>query len=515
MSHWTPEDKIVKARIDFIYNDCVFLGNLALRLKLVDATEWCPTAATDFKHLYYNRDLIDRCTLAEVKFIIAHEVMHCVYDHFNRRNGREPRLYNCAGDYVINLELKDLGIGEFPSNSTLVDPKWIEKLKEENPTGYARWKKEFSGKQDEIGILVDEKYRGMSSEEVYDLLREEMDNQQQQQQDCQTCGGSGEVDSDDDSDSGDSDGSGDEQGEDAQDGSGSGDDGQEDGDGHGHGGKEPCPDCGGSGKSGGYGGPMGHDMHIDPEVGKSNEDDDGSQGPVSMSQEEFDRLSDDMKKAIMDAAKVAESARGGAGNIPGGVKRLIDEWTDSTVDWRDYLNNVIQSTLKSDYTWQRQSRKSMSGGYYLPAMDNDDMVSVDLAIDTSGSMSAEMLKDILGEVKGIMEQFADFRLRVWCFDTRTYKIWEFGPDNVDDIYEFQLEGGGGTMFECNWEMMREEEIMPDQFILCTDGYPCGTWGEEDYCETVFLVHGHTSLVAPFGITVHHEKAIEAAKNDGY
>jgi len=63
-------------------------------------------------------------------------------------------------------------------------------------------------------------------------------------------------------------------------------------------------------------------------------------------------------------------------------------------------------------------------------------------------------------------------------------------------------------------MMREEEIMPDQFILCTDGYPCGTWGEEDYCETVFLVHGHTDLVAPFGITVHHEKAIEAAKARG-
>jgi predicted metal-dependent peptidase len=472
MSQWTPEDKIVKARIDFIYNDCVFLGNLALRLKLVDATDWCPTAATDFKHLYFNRELIDRCTLAETKFIIAHEVMHCVYDHFNRRNGRNPRLYNCAGDYVINLELKDLGIGEIPSNSTLIDPAWVEKLKEENPQGYKRFKKEFAGKEDEVGCLVDEKYRGMSSEEVYDLLREEMD--QQQQQSCQTCGGSGEVSEDDQDGSGDS---GDE-----------GEDGQDDGDGHGHGGTEPCPDCGGSGQQGGYNGPMGHDMHMDPQVGDSDdESEDGSSGPIPMSQEEYDRLSDDMKKAIMDAAKVAESARGGAGNIPGGVKRMIDEWTDSTVNWRDYLNNVIQSTLKSDYTWQRQSRKSM--------------------------LTSEMLKDILGEVKGIMEQFSDFRMRVWCFDTRTYKIWEFGPDTIDDIYEFELEGGGGTMFECNWEMMREEEIMPDQLILCTDGYPCGSWGEEDYCETVFLVHGHKDIVAPFGITVHHEKALEAAKND--
>ena len=471
MANWSPEDKITKARIDFIYNDCVFLGNLALRLKLVDATLWCPTAATDFKHLYYNRDFIGRCSLSEVKFVIAHEVMHCVYDHFNRRNGREPRMYNCAGDYVINLELKDLGIGEFPSSDTMMDPEWAEKMRQENPKAWKKMRKEFPG--GEPGVLCDEKYRGMASEEVYDLLMKDQKDQQQQQQ-CNSCGGSGEQDD-------------------------------------GEGGTEPCDDCGGSGQSGGNG-PVSHDMHIDPEIG-NGDGEDGENGPVPMTQEEFDRMSDDMKKAIMDAAKVAEGARGSAGNMPGGVKRLIDEWTDSTVDWRDYLNNVIQSTLKSDYTWSRQSRKSMSSSYYLPAMDNDDLVSVDLAIDTSGSMTSEMLKDILGEVKGIMDQFADFRLRVWCFDTSTYEIHEYGPDNVDDIYDFELVGGGGTMFECNWEMMREEEIMPDQFILCTDGYPCGSWGEEDYCDTVFLVHGHTNLVAPFGITVHHEKAIEAAKND--
>jgi len=386
--NWTPEKKITKARIDFIYNDCVFLGNLSLRLKLVDATDWCPTAATDFKNLYYNRDLIDRCTLDEVKFIIAHEVMHNVYDHFNRRNGREPRLYNCAGDYVINLELQDLGIGSFPNNQTLVDPKWIADLKENNPQGYRRFKKEFAGKEDEIGILCDDRFRNMGSEEVYKILKQEMEDQQEQQGQgqegdgqCGDCGGTGQSG-----------------------GSDSGDDGDEEG----QGGGGTCESCDGTGASGGQGsGPVGHDMHVDPNVGNGDQDDesnDGSQGPVQMSKEEYERISDDMKKAIMDAAKVAEGARGSAGNIPGGVKRLIDEWTDSTVDWREYLNNVIQSTLKSDYTWQRQSRKSMSSGYYLPAMDNDDMVSVDLAIDTSGSMSAEMLKDILGEVKGIMEQ---------------------------------------------------------------------------------------------------------------
>lgn len=482
MSKWSPEDKLVKARIDFIYNDCVFLGNLALRLKLVDATKWCPTAATDFKHLYYNRDFIDRCSLDDTKFVIGHEVMHCVYDHFSRREHRDPMLYNCAGDYMINLELKDLGIGTFPTSDTMMDPEFAKAVKEHDPKAWRKYKKEFSGKP---GVLCEEKYRDMASEEIYDLLKKEQDEQDKQSGKgegdgkCGDCGGSGE--SQDPSD--------------------------QDGDGN----PGECGSCKGSGKSkAGQGSPCSHDMHMDPEAGKGDDDDDGSEGPIKIDQDELDRMDSEMRKAIMDAAAVASEARGGAGNIPGGVKKLIEEWTDSTVDWREYLNNAVQSTLKSDYTWQKQSRKSQSTNYYLPAMDNDMMVSVDLAIDTSGSMGANMLKDILGEVKGIMEQFADFKLRVWCFDTQTYKIYEYGPDNVDDIYDFELQGFGGTMFECNWHMMIENEIVPDQFILCTDGYPCGTWGEEweDYCEVVFLVHGSKKLVAPFGITVHHENATD-------
>lgn len=459
---WTPEEKLVKARIDFIHNDCVFLGNLALRLKLIDATKWCPTAATDFKHMYYNRDFIDRCSLDETKFVIAHEVMHNVYDHQLRHTGMDPRTANEAGDYVINLELKDLAIGSFPSSQTMMDPKFEELLKEHDYKAWEKFKKEFAGKP---GVLCEEKYRGMCSEEVYGLLMKEKKE-------------NGESDRTSHDMHIDPNGAGGESGEGGE-----------------------CQDCEGTGKGDGKNGEC-ESCH------GTGQDNSGKDGPVIMTQEELDRIPDDMRKAIMDAAKVAESASGQAGRVPGGVKQLIDEWTDSKIDWREYLNNVVQSTLKSDYTWMRQSRKSMSSGFYLPAMDNDDMVSVDIAIDTSGSMSNQMLRDIMGEVKGIMEQFADFRLRAWCFDTRTYKIHEYGPDTLDEIENFQLQGGGGTMFECNWEMMKEEDLMPDQLIVATDGCPCGGWGDEDWCPTVFLVHTYPEITAPFGETVHYEEAAQ-------
>jgi hypothetical protein len=60
----------------------------------------------------------------------------------------------------------------------------------------------------------------------------------------------------------------------------------------------------------------------------------------------------------------------------------------------------------------------------------------------------------------------------------------------------------------NWEYMKEHNITPKKFIMFTDGYPFGSWGDEDYCETVFIIHGHhdKNTKAPFGVTAHYEEA---------
>ena len=56
--------------------------------------------------------------------------------------------------------------------------------------------------------------------------------------------------------------------------------------------------------------------------------------------------------------------------------------------------------------------------------------------------------------------------------------------------------------------MKEHDIQPKKLIMFTDGYPFGSWGEEDYCETVFVIHGHhdRNFTAPFGVTAHYEDA---------
>jgi predicted metal-dependent peptidase len=96
-----------------------------------------PTAATDGRTIFINPvtygDLTDKTRVSR----LMHEVTHCTMGHCGRRGHRNKMKWNRAVDYYTNLMLVDAG---------------FEKI--------STW-------------LYDEKYRGMSSEEIYDALPDE------------------------------------------------------------------------------------------------------------------------------------------------------------------------------------------------------------------------------------------------------------------------------------------------------------------------------------------------------
>ena len=49
------QDRIIVARVGLLLRH-PFFGNMATRLKVQHCNDWCPTAATDGKHLFYNFD---------------------------------------------------------------------------------------------------------------------------------------------------------------------------------------------------------------------------------------------------------------------------------------------------------------------------------------------------------------------------------------------------------------------------------------------------------------------------
>jgi hypothetical protein len=38
--------------------------------------------------------------------------------------------------------------------------------------------------------------------------------------------------------------------------------------------------------------------------------------------------------------------------------------------------------------------------------------------------------------------------------------------------------------------MKENNIEPKKFIMFTDGMPFGSWGEEEYCDTCWIIKGN-------------------------
>ena len=397
------ENRLIQARVKMLFQH-PFFGQLAIRLKLEEADDWCPTAATDGRKFYYNSDFIMKLDDEEVVFLVGHELGHVMFEHFLRVEDRIKQIWNMAGDYVINYILKREKIGRVITT---------------------------------VSILLDEKYADWISEDVYDdLIASGVTPQQTLDM---------HLDMSDDDGDGSGNGKGDKEG------------------------------------------------NEDGRIGK----------PSPLTPEERKALQDEIKEAMINAAQAA-----GAGNVPAEFKRMINQLTEPKLNWREHICADIQTSVKHDFTFMRPNRKSFGSSVILPGMDNDHEIDIALAIDTSGSISDSMLTDFVSEVAGIMEQFESYRIRIWQFDTAVYGYDEFTHDDGRDIREYKITGGGGTDFMVNWAHMVENDIMPNKFIMFTDGYPWDEWGDPDYCDTLFLVHDEygrgTVPEAPFGTTIKYE-----------
>ena len=106
------EKRLSKAKTALILEH-PFVGNIALNMPF-ELTEDTPTAATNGEKVMFNPNFCDELSDEELKFLVAHECMHPMLEHPFRRQERDIRVWNQAGDYVINQLLVDENMGKMP-----------------------------------------------------------------------------------------------------------------------------------------------------------------------------------------------------------------------------------------------------------------------------------------------------------------------------------------------------------------------------------------------------------------
>lgn len=373
-------EKIRSAKISLILKHS-FFGQMATKLNVICDNENIKTAATDGRNFYYNEKFISLLNKEEMLFLFGHEVLHNVFEHHYRRGSRNHTLWNIAADYVINLILVESKIGKAPASK-------------------------------KGGVLLDDKYKGMSTEEVYDILLNKVMSSQELNDLINRL-------------------------------------------------LDDHPDC-----------------------------------TQRKTPEEIEEIRREMKEKLLSSAQVA-------GSLPAGVERYIKSFTEPKINWVDRLRMKIASTQKNDYTFMRVNKKSSygGGGFILPGSNRTNGIEICIGIDMSGSITDMIAGEFISEINGIMSQFDDYKVDIWTFDTEVYNHEQFTSDGGTNIENYIPKGGGGTEFQCNWDYMKKHDITPKIFLMFTDMCPYGSWGDESYCDTIFVSRGNKGVIAPFGLTI--------------
>lgn len=365
------------------------------------------TAATDGNSIFVNalffhllkdsKSFNDRSASDEQIFVMCHEIMHIVFDSMGRRGSRDPQLWNVATDYLINATLIEFNI-PMPKTEkfnqalkeTMKHVEYDDEMKETLTRDF-----HINPENEYVG-LYDERFKGMSAEEVYELLKKEDEEKEASgtPSDSKSLHRNSRT----------------------------------------------------------------MDVHIID----------------NMDPEDQKEAARQAQATTLQAEKQMEQSGRGRGDLPAGLRRLIDDFKKPKVPWNSYIVAEIDSLRVSEYTTERVDPRFFSSGITLEGLEHEQSVKVCFMVDTSGSIGEEDLRKALGELYGICSQFDEYQIDVISCDTKVMSFHSYTTENGDEILEYPFTGGGGTLFEPAFQWMREQQLESnehyDAVIYFTDGY---------------------------------------------
>lgn len=249
-------------------------------------------------------------------------------------------------------------------------------------------------------------------------------------------------------------------------------------------------------KSGGGGGTL--DSHAEwSEWGDGDNDkadgngNDQNQNPLAGN---GSSLEQQWRESVAQAANAARIQ----GKLPGHLEQLVSGVLHPKLDWRSILRDMITSTAKNDFRLIPPSKKQLYRGIYLPGITGNE-IRIAAAIDTSGSISDQEMKEFLGEIKGICDSYTDYTIHLIACDAEVNKTWELHP--MDDL-PTTLPGRGGTDFRPAFTEADKHAHEITSFVYLTD-----LWGsfpdKEPSYETIWVAVSDQPV--PFGKIIRYPR----------
>ncbi|MFF3438397.1 VWA-like domain-containing protein [Streptosporangium sp. NPDC002721] len=170
------------------------------------------------------------------------------------------------------------------------------------------------------------------------------------------------------------------------------------------------------------------------------------------------------------AAGIQDRA-GARGEVPAGWRRWAGERVRPSVNWRARLGALIRrgagtAAGRTDFGYRRPSRRAGAYAEIVPPSMVRAVPDTALVIDTSGSVTGDVLDRLLDEVGGVVDGVAgpDRRLRAICCDVRPHPV-----QVVRRAGDIDLVGGGGTDMRAGIAAAMALRPRPGLVVVLTDG----------------------------------------------
>ena len=407
--------RLLLSRMRILYNHG-FYGLLLMHM-IYAVSEEIETACTDGVRITFGIDFLDSLSDSELDFVMMHEILHVVLQHCIRGDVEDPEAYNIAADIVVNSNIM-LENGGKASSITLSKYGTSMHIAPDGKEGHE-----------------------YTAEQVYAMLPKNLNKKGNNKSPGSAVGGAKKEN---------------KKGNNKSPGSADGRAKKENKKGNN---KSPGSAVGRAKKE------IAKDKHQPVWVW----DDHSQWGKY----EEDDTLRDVWVKRFEDAAEAIEirDPSNTRGLLPAFAERILKELKKSQTDWRTILNDFVQEEVV-DYSFSPPDRRFDDSPFFLPDFNGkEDMVEdILFMIDTSGSMSDDMIAAAYSEVKGAIDQF-NGKLKGWLgfFDAAIIKPQPFSDENEFKI--IKPAGGGGTDFQIIFEYVfhHMSDKLPASIIILSDG----------------------------------------------